>query len=220
MGRHMVSCVKSGSLSSTVKVFELDDATTNSKAVTGELRMFKEFYIPRKSLSVHFLKSKLCLACSQGFEVVSLETLETQMLLDQTDRLLDFALQKSAKPIHIERFDEEFLLNYSDFSFFVNRNGWRARPELCINWLGTPQSFALSYPWIFAFEPSFIEMRNIESGEVHIMPHHNIRMLHSNAYEILFTYEDERRENVVESIGFWSNGTQLEMTGGSSVPPT
>ena len=117
---------------------------------------------------------------------MSLETLETQPLLDQADTSLDFvSLEKDAKPIHIERLNGEFLLNYSDFSFFVNRNGWRARPEWKIDWEGTPQSFALSYPYILAFEPSFIEVRHIDSGAcVHIVTAKNIRMLHASTREV------------------------------------
>ncbi|GAO17764.1 hypothetical protein UVI_02006400 [Ustilaginoidea virens] len=194
LGRHLVCCVKSSALSTTIKVFEPNDAMTKGKKQKGlgkfmagghdELKPFKEFYIPTESSSVHFLKSKLCVACARGFEVVSLETLETQSLLDQADTSLDFVARKeNVKPIHIERLNGEFLLNYSEFSFFVNRNGWRARPEWRIDWEGTPQNFALSYPWILAFEPNFIELRNIENGAVHIVPHKNIRMLHSSTHE-------------------------------------
>lgn len=216
MGRHLVCCVKPTTLSTTIKVYEPNDAMSKSKKQKGfskmfnagqdELKPFKEFYIPTESTSVHFLKSKLCVACARGFEVVSLETLETQSLLDQADTSLDFVARKEGvKPIHIERLNGEFLLNYSEFSFFVNRNGWRARPEWKIDWEGTPQSFALSYPWILAFEPSFIELRNIESGAVHIVPHKNIRMLHSSTHEILFAYEDEKGEDVVEAMDFWKS---------------
>lgn len=89
------------------------------------------------------------------------------------------------KPIHIERMNGEFLLNYSDFSFFVNRNGWRARPDWKISWEGNPNSFALSYPYILAFEPNFVEIRHIETSElIHIMTGKNIRMLHSSTREV------------------------------------
>lgn len=203
MGRHLVCCVKPTTLSTTIKVYEPNDAMSKSKKQKGfskmfnagqdELKPFKEFYIPTESTSVHFLKSKLCVACARGFEVVSLETLETQSLLDQADTSLDFVARKEAvKPIHIERLNGEFLLNYSEFSFFVNRNGWRARPEWRIDWEGTPHSFALSYPWILAFEPNFIELRNIESGAVHIVPHKNIRMLHSSTHEVSILHDANR----------------------------
>lgn len=207
MGRHLVCCVKPTTLSTTIKVYEPNDAMSKSKKQKGfskmfnagqdELKPFKEFYIPTESTSVHFLKSKLCVACARGFEVVSLETLETQSLLDQADTSLDFVARKEGvKPIHIERLNGEFLLNYSEFSFFVNRNGWRARPEWRIDWEGTPQSFALSYPWILAFEPCFIELRNIESGAVHIVPHKNIRMLHSSTHEV----SPDARARVIDVI--------------------
>ncbi|KAL7621406.1 RHO1 GDP-GTP exchange protein 2 [Parahypoxylon ruwenzoriense] len=222
LGRHLVCCVKSSALSTTIKVYEPNDSMSKGKKQKGfgkmfnagqdELKAFKEFYIPTESSSVHFLKSKLCVACARGFEVVSLETLETQSLLDQADTSLDFVARKEGvKPIHIERLNGEFLLNYTDFSFFVNRNGWRARPEWRIDWEGTPQAFALSYPWILAFEPNFIELRNIENGAVHIVPHKNIRMLHSSTHEILFAYEDEAGQDVVAALDFWKNSRKSEM---------
>ncbi|KAK3365229.1 CNH domain-containing protein [Lasiosphaeria ovina] len=199
LGRHLVCCVKSSALSTTIKVYEPNDAMSRTKKQKGlskmfnagqdELKPFKEFYIPTESTSVHFLKSKLCVACARGFEVVSLETLETQSLLDQADTSLDFVARKEGvKPIHIERLNGEFLLNYSEFSFFVNRNGWRARPEWRLDWEGSPQAFALSYPWILAFEPNFIELRNIDNLSVHIVPHKNIRLLHSSTHEVCDTF--------------------------------
>lgn len=146
----------------------------------------QEFYIPTESTSIHFLRSKLCVGCAKGFEVVSLETLETQSLLDQADTSLDFvARRENIKPIHIERLQSEFLLCYTDFSFFVNRNGWRARPDWKITWEGTPQAFAIFNPYILAFEPSFIEIRHMETGMlVHILTAKNIRMLHSSTREV------------------------------------
>jgi len=221
LGRHLVACVKSSALSTTIKVFEPNDAMSKAKKQKGlgkmfnaggdELKPFKEFYIPTESTSVHFLKSKLCVACPRGFEVVSLETLETQSLLDQADTSLDFVARKeNVKPIHIERLNGEFLLNYSEFSFFVNRNGWSARPEWRLDWEGAPQSFALSYPWILAFEPNFIELRHIENLTVHIVPHKNLRMLHSSTHEIIFAYEDERGEDVVEAIDFWKTQKKFD----------
>ncbi|CAK7221236.1 RHO1 GDP-GTP exchange protein 2 [Sporothrix bragantina] len=222
LGRHLVCCVKSSALSTTVKVYEPNDAMSKAKNKKGlskmfnagqdELKPFKEFYIPTESTSIHFLKSSLCVASARGFEVVSLLTLETQSLLDQADTSLDFVARKeNVRPIHIERLNGEFLLNYSEFSFFVNRNGWRARPEWRIDWEGSPQSFALSYPWILAFEPNFIELRHIETGAVHIVPHKNIRMLHCSTHEIIFAYEDERGEDVVEALDFWKSQRRSEM---------
>ncbi|KAI9719577.1 MAG: hypothetical protein M1812_003348 [Candelaria pacifica] len=217
LGRHLVCCVKTSALSTTIKVFEPMDSMSKgkkkpafSKMFQGgqdALKPFKEFYIPTEATSIHFLKSKLCVGTIRGFEVVSLETLETQSLLDQADTSLDFVARKeNIKPIHLERLNLEFLLNYSDFSFFVNRNGWRTRPEFKIVWEGNPQSFALAYPYIMAFEPSFVEIRHVETGVLeHILTAKNIRMLHPSTREeqILYAYEDEAGEDAIASLDFW-----------------
>ncbi|RVX69273.1 hypothetical protein B0A52_06866 [Exophiala mesophila] len=205
LGRHLVCSVKTSALSTTIKVYEpMDDLTKGKKKpaiskmfASGQdaLKPFKEFYIPAESTSVHYLRSTLCVGCTRGFEVVSLETTERQSLLDQADTSLDFVTRReNVKPIHIERLNGEFLLNYSDFSFFVNRNGWRARQDWRITWEGTPQAFALNYPYILAFEPSFIEIRHIETSElIHVMTGKNI----------LYAYEDETGEDVIASLDFW-----------------
>ncbi|OJJ48333.1 hypothetical protein ASPZODRAFT_62972 [Penicilliopsis zonata CBS 506.65] len=216
LGRHLVCSVKTSALSTTIKVYEPMDNLAKGKKKSAVSKMFqsgqdtlkpfKEYYIPAESSSIHFLRSTLCVGCARGFEVVSLETTETQSLLDQADTSLDFVARKeNVKPIHIERMNGEFLLNYSDFSFFVNRNGWRARPDWRISWEGNPSAFALSYPYILAFEPNFIEIRHIETSElIHIMTGKNIRMLHSSTREILYAYEDESGEDVVASLDFWN----------------
>ncbi|KGQ01445.1 hypothetical protein PAAG_11792 [Paracoccidioides lutzii Pb01] len=195
LGRHLVCSVKTSALSTTIKVFEpVENLAKGKKKPLSKMfqsgqdafKPFKEFYIPAESSSVHFLRATLCVGCSRGFEVVSLETTERQSLLDQADTSLDFVARKeNVKPIHIERMNGEFLLNYSDFSFFVNRNGWRAQPDWRISWEGNPMAFALSYPYILAFESSFIEIRHIESSElIHVMTGRNIRMLHSSTREV------------------------------------
>jgi len=132
------------------------------------------------------LRTKLCIGCARGFEIVSLDTLETQPLLDVADTWLDFIARKeNIKPIHVERLHSEFLLCYTDVSFFVNRDGWHSRSDWKIEWEGNPQSFAFFQPYILAFEPSFIEIRHTENGGLmHILTAKNIRMLHSSTREV------------------------------------
>ncbi|CAG7936456.1 unnamed protein product [Penicillium salamii] len=220
LGRHLVCSVKTSALSSTIKVYEPMDNLAKGKKKSAVSKMFqsgqdtlkpfKEYYIPAESSSIHFLRSTLCVGCARGFEVVSLETTETQSLLDQADTSLDFVARKeNVKPIHIERMNGEFLLNYSDFSFFVNRNGWRARPDWKIAWEGNPNAFALSYPYILAFEPNFVEIRHVETSELtHLMTGKNIRMLHSSTREIIYAYEDDHGYDTVASLDFWTNKPQ------------
>lgn len=73
----------------------------------------QEFYIPVQSSSIHFLKTKLCVGCTNGFEIVDLETLDTQGLLDPADQSLDFVRKREGlRPLAIYRIDNEFLLCY------------------------------------------------------------------------------------------------------------
>lgn len=80
--------VKTSPLSSTIKIFELIDqnvrcAPTHSTwgrnkptfcnllqgGGSDTLRPHKEFYIPVQSGSIHFLRTKLCVACVNGLEL-------------------------------------------------------------------------------------------------------------------------------------------------------
>lgn len=213
-GQTLVCCVKSTSLSSTVKVYEPMDSMTKGKKKSGLAKMLasgqevlkphKEFYIPMESNSIHFLRSKLCVGGAKGFEIVSLETLETQSLLDQADTSLDFvARREGVKPIYIERNTSEFLLCYTDFSFYVNKNGWRARGDWKILWEGAPQAFATwGEKYILAFEPEFIEIRQSDTGGlVCIQTHKNIRFLHSSSREVSLAFTYPRLDELCMGTG-------------------
>ncbi|UZJ52720.1 hypothetical protein CBS101457_002040 [Exobasidium rhododendri] len=190
LGRTLVCVVKSSSLSSTIKTLEPIEQNlrvgkkqqTFRKLLQGgqdSLRVFKEFYIPTESSSIHFLKTKLCVGCTKGFEIVDLETLDTQGLLDPADSNLDFVQKKeNVRPIAIYRIDGEFLLCYDDFAFYVNKNGWRSKGNWIIHWEGNPTSFALHHPYVLAFEPSFIEVRHVSTGALHqVITGYNLRCL-------------------------------------------
>jgi len=190
LNRTLVCIVKSGSVSSTIKTLEPNDPSgkggkkqpTIRKLLQGGnelLRVYKEFYIPTESSSVHFLKSKLCVGCTKGFEIVDLDTLDTQGLLDPADSSLDFVQKReNVRPLAIYRVDGDFLLCYDEFAFYVNKNGWRARSNWLVQWEGHPTSFALSYPYVLAFEKDFLEVRHVNSGHLmQIIPGSNMRLL-------------------------------------------
>lgn len=223
LGRILVCTAKSGSMNSTVRILEPLDPNPRGKRQPalrkllasqheGGLKIFKEFVVQSEIISISFLTSRLCIGCTKGFEIVSLETLETQSLLDPADTSLDFVIRREAlKPMAIYRLHKDFLLNYSDFSFFVNRNGWQSKSDWRIHWEGLPQGFALSYPYVIAFEPSFVEIRHIDTAElVRVITGENIRFLHENTREIMYAYEDEDGYDVVASLDFWGNGQQQQ----------
>ena len=73
-----------------------------------------------ESSSIHYLKTKLCVGCTKGFEIVDLETLDTQALLDPSDATLDFVQKREdVRPMAIFRIDNDFLLCY-DGLYHVN----------------------------------------------------------------------------------------------------
>ncbi|EPT02968.1 hypothetical protein FOMPIDRAFT_1142932 [Fomitopsis schrenkii] len=189
LGKTLVCVVKASPLSSTIKTLEPIDQNvrgrskpTFKKLLQGgndTLRVFKEFYIPVQSSSIHFLKTKLCVGCTNGFEIVDLETLDTQGLLDPSDQSLDFVRKREGlRPLAIYRIESEFLLCYDEFAFYVNRTGWRSRKEFMVYWEGYPTGFALHYPYVLAFEPTFVEIRHVETGAMsQIIQGNNLRLL-------------------------------------------
>lgn len=61
-------------------------------------------------------------------------------------------------------------------------------PLLC-EWEGTPDSVVYFHPYIIAVEPQFIEVRNVDNGElVQIVPGEHIRLTHygaTNTYPVI-----------------------------------
>lgn len=132
LGKVLVCVVKSSPLSSTIKTLEPIDQNirgrskpTFRKILQGgndTLKQFREFYIPVESSSIHFLKTKLCVGCSKGFEIVDLESLDTQGLLDPSDESLEFVRKReNLRPMAIYRIDNEFLLCYDGALISLNR---------------------------------------------------------------------------------------------------
>ena len=124
-GRTFVCVVETSPLSSTIRIFEPIDQRGRSKPTLGTqlqgghdtLRMYKEFFIPVQSSSIHFLRTKLCVTCVNGFEIIDPDTLDTQGLLDPTDESLDFVQGRSdktrPKPIAFYCIENKFLLCYN-----------------------------------------------------------------------------------------------------------
>ena len=78
------------------------------------LRIYEEFYIPVQSSSIHFLRTKLCVACVNVFEIIdsdTLERLDSQEFLDPGD---EFVRRRSdstrPKSVAIYRIENQFLL--------------------------------------------------------------------------------------------------------------
>ncbi|KAJ7882728.1 CNH-domain-containing protein [Mycena leptocephala] len=188
LGRVLVCIVKSTQLSSTFKALEPIEQNVRGRAKptfkkllqggNDTLKPFREFYIPVESTSIHYLKTRMCIGCSKGFEI-DLESLETQGLLDPADESLEFVRKReNLRPMAIYRINNDFLLCYDEFAFYVNKTGRRSRKEFMVFWEGTPTGFALHEPYVLAFEPSFVEIRHIETGLMsQVIQGSNLRLL-------------------------------------------
>lgn len=189
LDRVLVCIVKSSQMSSTFKTLEPIDTNTRGRAKptfkkllqggNDTLNVFREFYIPVESTSIHYLRTKMCVGCSKGFEIVDLETLDTQPLLHPQDESLAFVREReNLRPMAIYRIQNDFLLCYDDFAFYVNKDGRRSRKHVMIQWEGCPTGFALHEPYVLAFEPSFVEIRHAHTGLLsQIIQGSNLRLL-------------------------------------------
>ncbi|KAH9000096.1 CNH-domain-containing protein [Lactarius akahatsu] len=163
VGRTFVCVVKTSPLSSTIKIFEPIDQNvrgrnkpTFRKLLQGgndTLRIYKEFYIPVQSSSIHFLRTKLC------------------GLLDPSDESLDFVRRRGdntrPKPVAIYRIENEFLLCYDGHGSTFWSPGKEHRRALHSNTLTC-----------LAFEPTFVEIRNVETGSMsQVIQGNNLRCL-------------------------------------------
>jgi hypothetical protein len=89
-------------------------------------KIYKEFYIGTDSFAIHFLKSKVLVACSRGFEVIDLERLNEigNNLPDLRHRDYQFIVNADAKPLGMFRCNErDFLLCYDKFAFLMSTRG-------------------------------------------------------------------------------------------------
>lgn len=53
------------------------------------------------------------------------------------------------------------MLCYYEFTFYINRGGKRSLEDTFVHWEGAPTSFAFQYPYMLAFEPTFVEMSSM-----------------------------------------------------------
>ncbi|KAF9273584.1 RHO1 GDP-GTP exchange protein 2 [Mortierella alpina] len=145
-------------------------------------KMYREFYVGSESSRLLMLSKMVCVVCPKGFEVLMLENLiETRVYPSRQDPEYAFLLRRpESVPVSMFKLNsDEFLMCYSDFAFTMTNKGTLAKKEL-IEWEGRPESFAMAYPYIIAFESGLIEVRHIETGALEqLILGNDIRLLHS-----------------------------------------
>ncbi|KAI9300993.1 CNH domain-containing protein [Cunninghamella echinulata] len=182
-GRPLVIAMKKRGLDSHFKAYEpvcgdlRDPANSKYLQVKTGLfhktpswfKVYKEFYVGADSSAVHFLKARIVVVCPRGFEVIDLENLSMNRNLPDIQHP-DFAfVQQRAdiKPLGLFKCKQHYLLCYDAFAFLVDTHGSFVQETYSwIAWEGQPQSIAFYYPYVIAFDPQFIEIRHVETGEL------------------------------------------------------
>lgn len=137
-------------------------------------RIYKTFFIPSEAYSIQFLKSKLCIICAKGFEIMNLDSLLPGTIPDfvhaNREDVRVQQLQKrveTAKPLGMNKTaDGDFLLCYDQFACFVDRLGEPTRLDQIIEWEGFPKQVAFSGNYVLAFDPRFVEVRDALTGQL------------------------------------------------------
>lgn len=137
-------------------------------------RIYKTFFIPSEAYSIQFLKSKLCIICAKGFEIMNLDSLLPGTIPDfvhaNREDVRVQQLQKrveTAKPLGMcKTSDGDFLLCYDAFACFVDRLGEPTRLDQIIEWEGFPKQVAFSGNYVLAFDPRFVEVRDALTGRL------------------------------------------------------
>ncbi|KAI8985074.1 CNH domain-containing protein [Pilobolus umbonatus] len=191
--RTLVIAMKKSGVNSTFKVFEpvcgdLRDAKSSKFFTKSGLfgRMpswFKstlEFYIGTEAYSMHFLKARVVVVCSRGFEIINLDALHmNRNLPDPKNPDFAFVHQRpNIQPLGMFRCKENYLLCYDAFAFMVNIHGAFVANSPLIEWKGTPQSVAFYNPYVIGFDSRFIEVRHVQTGElIQVLAGENMRCL-------------------------------------------
>ncbi|KAG0201531.1 RHO1 GDP-GTP exchange protein 2 [Mortierella sp. GBA30] len=146
-------------------------------------KLYREFYVGTDSSQLLMLSKMVCVVCPKGFEILMLDNLdETQVFPSKKDPNFAFLdARPGSVPISMFKINsDEFLMCYSDFAFTMTKKGALAKRDL-IEWEGRPESFAVAYPYVVAFESGLIEIRHIETGALEqIILGDHIRRLYSN----------------------------------------
>ena len=128
--------------------------------------LYKELYIPAESKCAHFLKTKVIVGSSRGFEIIDLLTLRTQALLDAADSSLAFATSmESCTPLSLFRLPGDlFLVACAEFGVIVDRLGCNAYPPLNqphFAWVSVPHAFYYHEPYIIGMSTHMVEIWDV-----------------------------------------------------------
>ncbi|KAI9468052.1 CNH domain-containing protein [Zychaea mexicana] len=162
----LVCFVRQNAMTSTIRALEPQQHHLGRliRGPQDSLKVYKDLYIPGVASSIQFFRNIICVGCPKGFQMVDLASTEVQSVLDPSDTRHQSILQReNLKPITMFRHDGNILLCYNEIAFYIDKKGRRVREDWMICWEGNPVSFAFRFPYIIAFDPTFVEVRHIDT---------------------------------------------------------
>ncbi|KAI8328261.1 CNH domain-containing protein, partial [Chlamydoabsidia padenii] len=207
--RSLVCYVRYNAMTSTIRALEVHDTSTIKKKKKKKqqslrrktkqlgsllrpqhegLRVFKDLYIPGEATSIQYFKNILCIGSAKGFQMVDIGSAGVLSVLDPNDKSHNVMASKyDLRPISMFRHpNTNILLCYNDLAFYIDKKGRRVREDWMMQWEGHPTAFAYHYPYLAAFDTSFIEIREIETGHLaQVIPGNNIRCLKPDPSDVI-----------------------------------
>ncbi|KAG8763381.1 hypothetical protein FRC11_004256 [Ceratobasidium sp. 423] len=133
-------------------------------------RIYRDFFLPSEAFDLVFLKAKVAILCTKGFEIMDLADFKSVTIPQRDDaRFANVARRcDSCRPLGMFRSNEnEFLLCYDEFGIYVNRHGDPTRNVgTTIEWEGRAERVAFHPPFVVLFDSRFIEIRHVEKGNL------------------------------------------------------
>ncbi|TFK84447.1 CNH-domain-containing protein [Polyporus arcularius HHB13444] len=130
-------------------------------------KVYKDFFVPSDSHDLLFLKTKVCILCPRGFEIMDLSDFSSATIPEDEDLRRLGKRPLTSKPLAMFRIrEDEFLLCYDEYGLYVDKRGAPSRSPPIIEWEGTASHAAWHPPYVVLFTPAFIEVRHVESGRL------------------------------------------------------
>ncbi|KAJ4489046.1 CNH domain-containing protein [Lentinula lateritia] len=134
-------------------------------------KIYRDFFLPSESYDVIFLKARIAILCSKGFEIMDLNE---HVSIPSSPRYANEHRSTTAS----KSAEDEFLLCYNEFGVYVDKHGDPNRPSGTIEWEGTAERVAVHAPYVLLFDSRFIEIRHLETGRLaQIIPGNDIRCI-------------------------------------------
>ncbi|KAI0358188.1 Dbl-like domain-containing protein [Trametes cingulata] len=144
-------------------------------------RVYRDFFLPSEAFDLIFLKAKIVILCTKGFEIMDLTDFKSVTIPQRDDPRLEKLAKRceSCRPMGMFRSsNDEFLLCYDEFGLYVDRHGDPSRSIGTIEWEGTAEHVAWHPPYVLLFDSRFIEIRHVETGRLaQIIPGNDVRCI-------------------------------------------